>query len=34
MKDTYIQVHPGFIAAMHLELRDSQHDLIFEKEHN
>ncbi len=34
MKDTNIQWNPGFIAAMHLELKDSQHELIFEKEHH
>ena len=34
MKDKKIQWHPGFIAAMNLELRDSRDSLIFEKEHN
>lgn len=34
MKDTKIQWHPGFVAAMNLELRQNRDDLIFEKEHN
>lgn len=34
MKDTYIQWHPGFVAAMNLELRKNRDDLLFEKEYN
>ena len=34
MKDTKIQWHPGFVAAMNLELKENKKDLIFEKEHN
>ena len=34
MKDTNIQWHPGFVAAMNLEFKDNKNDLIFEKEHN
>lgn len=34
MKDTKIQWHPGFVAAMNLELSQNRDDLIFEKEHN
>ncbi len=34
MKDTMIQWHPGFVAAMNLELAENQEDLIFEKEYN
>ena len=34
MKDKKIQWHPGFVAAMNLELRQNRDDLIFEKEHN
>lgn len=34
MKDTKIQWHPGFVAAMNLELGQNRDDLIFEKEHN
>lgn len=34
IKDTKIQWHPGFVAAMNLELCQNRDDLIFEKEHN
>lgn len=34
MKETKIQWHPGFVAAMNLEFRENRNDLIFEKEHN
>ncbi len=34
MKDTKIQWHPGFVAAMNLELAGNRADLIFEKEYN
>lgn len=34
MKDTMIQWHPGFVAAMHLELAENLDELIFEKEYN
>lgn len=34
MKDTKIQWHPGFAAAMNLELKEYREDLIFEKEYN
>ncbi len=34
MKDTKIQWHPGFVAAMNLELAQNRADLIFEKEYN
>ncbi len=34
MKDTKIQWHPGFVAAMNLEFKENRNDLIFEKEHN
>ena len=34
MKDIKIQWHPGFVAAMDLELRKSRDDLWFEKEYN
>ena len=34
MKDLKIQWHPGFVAAMDLELRESRDDLWFEKEYN
>lgn len=33
MSDTKIQWHPGFVAAMNLELRDYRDQLIFEKEY-
>lgn len=31
MKDTKIQLHPGFVAAMNLEFKENRNDLIFEK---
>ena len=34
MIDTKIQWHPGFIAAMNLELKEYRANLIFEKEYN
>lgn len=34
MSDTKIQWHPGFVAAMSLELREYREDLIFESEYN
>lgn len=34
MKETKIQWHPAFIAAMELELKQNRNDLIFEKEYN
>lgn len=34
MKDTVIQWHPGFVAAMNLELTENRDALIFEKEYN
>lgn len=34
MSDTKIQWHPGFVAAMSLELRGYRDDLDFEKEYN
>ncbi len=34
MEDTKIQWHPGFTAAMMLELKENREDLIFEKEYN
>ena len=34
MKDTNVQWHPGFVAAMNLELAKNRDDLIFEKEYN
>lgn len=34
MKDTKVQWHPGFIAAMNLELLKNRDSLIFVKEHN
>ncbi len=34
MNDTKIQRHPGFVAAMDLELKDYRDDLVFEKEYN
>lgn len=34
MNDTKIQWHPGFVAAMGLELREYREDLIFEREYN
>ncbi len=34
MKDTKIQWHPGFVAAMNLEFANDRDGLIFEKEYN
>lgn len=34
MKDTKIQWHPGFVAAMNLEFAGNREQLIFEKEYN
>ena len=34
MGDTKIQWHPGFVAAMNLELREYRDSLVFEKEYN
>ena len=34
MKNTVIQWHPGFVAAMNLELADNREFFIFEKEYN
>ncbi len=34
MKDTKVQWHPGFVAAMNLELAKNRGDLIFIKEYN
>ena len=34
MKDAKIQWHPGFVAAMGLELAGNRDDLVFEKEYN
>lgn len=34
MNDTKVQWHPGFVAAMNLELAHNRADLIFEKEYN
>lgn len=34
MNDTKVQWHPGFVAAMNLELAHNRVDLIFEKEYN
>ena len=34
MNDTKIQWHPGFVAAMDLELREYRDGLVFEKEYN
>lgn len=34
MKDTKIQWHPGFVAAMNLEFAKNRQGLIFEKEYN
>lgn len=34
MKDTKVQWHPGFVAAMNLEFAQNRDDLIFEKEYN
>lgn len=34
MGDTKIQWHPGFVAAMDLELAENRADLVYEKEYN
>ena len=34
MSDMEIQWHPGFVAAMNLELADNRDKLIYEKEYN
>lgn len=34
MSDRKIQWHPGFVAAMDLELADNRADLVYEKEYN
>lgn len=34
MKDTKVQWHPGFVAAMNLELAKNRDDLVFLKEYN
>ncbi len=34
MKDKKVQWHPGFVAAMNLELAEDRDSLIFEKEYN
>ena len=34
MSDTVIQWHPGFVAAMDLELKEYRKDLLFEKKYN
>ena len=34
MRDSKIQWHPGFVAAMNLELMDYRNGLVFEKEYN
>lgn len=34
MSDIKIQWHPGFVAAMDLELAENRADLIYEKEYN
>ncbi|MCM1039453.1 MAG: hypothetical protein NC314_11410 [Roseburia sp.] len=34
MNDTKVQWHPGFVAAMNLELSQNRADLVFEKEYN
>ena len=34
MSDAKIQWHPGFVAAMNLELKEYRENLIFEKEYN
>lgn len=34
MDDNKIQWHPGFVAAMNLELSENRNDLIFEREYN
>ena len=34
MKDTNIQGHPGFVAAMEMEFKEDRNILEFESEHN
>ena len=34
MEETKVQWHPGFVAAMNLELAEDRDSLIFEKEYN
>lgn len=34
MRDTKVQWHPGFVAAMNLEFAENREDLEFEKEYN
>lgn len=34
MKDIKVQWHPGFVAAMNLELAQNRDALVFEKEYN
>ena len=34
MTDTKIQWHPGFVAAMDLELSEDREKIIYEKEYN
>ena len=34
MADIEIQWHPGFVAAMDLELEENREDLLYEKEYN
>lgn len=34
MKDRKVQWHPGFVAAMDLELAENRDALVFEKEYN
>ena len=34
MEDTKIQWHPGFVAAMRLELREDREGLVFQEEYN
>lgn len=34
MSDIKIQWHPGFVAAMDLELAENRADLVYEKEYN
>lgn len=34
MNEIKIQWHPGFVAAINLELAENRDDLIYEKEYN
>ena len=34
MKEIKVQWHPGFVAAMDLELSANRGDLVYEKEYN